>query len=37
MFDGDIVKDPSGKPYTIVHQYDRVPFLKEKIEQKYGV
>jgi hypothetical protein len=37
MFDDGIVKDPSGKPYTIVHQYDRVPFLKEKIEQKYGV
>lgn len=37
IFEDGIVKTPDGNPYTIVHQYDRVPFLKEKIEQKYGV
>lgn len=37
IFEDGIVKTPDGNPYTIVHQYDRVPFLKEKIEQIYGV
>lgn len=30
-----IVKTSTGNEYYIVHQYDRVPGLKEKIEEKY--
>jgi hypothetical protein len=36
IIDGDIVKTPNGMPYCIVHQYDRVPSLKEKIYSKFG-
>jgi hypothetical protein len=31
-----IVRTASDKVYTIVHQYDRVPHLKTKIENLYG-
>lgn len=31
-----IVTTAGGKPFTIVHQYDRVPELKVKIEELYG-
>lgn len=33
--DGLVINN-GGQPYHIVHQYDRVPFLKEKIEAIYG-
>lgn len=36
VIEDGIVKTPEGSPYTIVHQYDRIPFLKEKIEEIYG-
>jgi hypothetical protein len=31
-----IVKDLEKRPYPIVHQYDRIPDLKMKIQQIYG-
>jgi len=31
-----VVKTPGGMPYAVVHQWDRVPSLKEKIEKRYG-
>jgi len=31
-----VVKTPGRTPYAIVHQWDRVPSLKEKIEKRYG-
>lgn len=34
--DDGTVTTPGGMPYPIVHQWDRVPSLKEKIENKYG-
>jgi hypothetical protein len=30
------VKTPNGIEYVIVHQYDRIPALKEKVEKKYN-
>ena len=32
---GDIVKTSTGLPFCIVHQYDRVPSLKQKIDKRY--
>jgi hypothetical protein len=34
-FEGDVLK-LNGTPYPIVHQYDRVPFLKKFVQEKYG-
>lgn len=34
IVDGDIV--PVKVPFTIVHQWDRVPAIKEIVERKYG-
>lgn len=34
-FDEGLVKY-KGLPYAIVHQYDRVPFLKKFVQEKYG-
>jgi hypothetical protein len=34
--DDGIVKRPHGVLFSVVHQYDRVPGLKEKIQKKYG-
>ena len=34
--DNDTVTTSTGNSYYIVHQYDRVPDLKDKIEAKYG-
>lgn len=31
-----VVADPNNKPFTIVHQYDRIPELKKKIEALYA-
>lgn len=36
LFENGVVKNQKGEVYTIVHQYDRVPELKTKIEQLYG-
>lgn len=33
--DGDLVTNAFDEPYLIVHQYDRIPGLKEKIQEKY--
>lgn len=33
---GDEVQNRQNDPYYIVHQYDRVPGLREKIYQKFG-
>jgi len=33
--DGDIVKTNEGIPFTLVHQYDRIPEWKEILENKY--
>jgi len=35
-FDGDYVYTSKGEKYVMVHQYNRVPDWKEKIERKYG-
>jgi len=35
-FDGEFVYTPTGKKYVMVHQYNRVPAWKTKIEAKYG-
>jgi hypothetical protein len=34
--DDGLVKNISGQEYVIVHQYDRIPDLKQKIQKKYG-
>jgi len=34
--EGDVVVTSQGEPFTIVHQYDRVPEWKNLIEAKYG-
>ena len=34
-FEDGLVKY-QGKPYSIVHQYDRVPVLKKFVQEKYG-
>jgi len=38
MFDEDrgLVVTPIGAPYSIVHQWDRVPEIKEAFERKYS-
>lgn len=36
-FDGTNVVTSTGEPYHIVHQYNRVPALKEHFERKYNV
>jgi hypothetical protein len=36
VFDGDVVRTPDGRPYCLVHQYDRVPGWKEHFEQKFA-
>lgn len=36
IIEDGIVKTKAGEPFFIVHQYDRVDGLKEKIEQIYG-
>ena len=33
--DGDIVKTSIGIPFTLVHQYDRIPEWKSVLEAKY--
>tara|TARA_Y100000592_G_C5474909_1_gene321710 strand:- start:2708 stop:3547 length:840 start_codon:yes stop_codon:yes gene_type:complete len=35
MMEGGIVKTSKGKPFTIVHQYDRVPAWRHLIQMKY--
>jgi hypothetical protein len=35
VFEDGIVKTSKGKPYYIVHQYDRVPEWKTFVEEKY--
>jgi len=34
-FDGEYVYTSTGEKYTLVHQYNRIPEWKEKIEKKY--
>ena len=34
--EGDNVLNEQGKPFYVVHQWDRVPAIKEIIEKKYG-
>ena len=34
--EGDMVVTSEGEPFTIVHQYDRVPEWKKIVEAKYG-
>ena len=36
IIDNDVVRNKEGQIITIVHQYDRIPALKEKIYKKYG-
>jgi hypothetical protein len=36
IIEDGVVKTLAGEPYFVVHQYDRVNGLKEKIEQIYG-
>ena len=36
VIEDGIVKSINGESYAIVHQYDRVPSLKEQIEKLYG-
>ncbi len=36
-FNGEYVVNSRGAPYTIVHQYNRVPELKEYFERNYNV
>jgi len=33
--DGDIVKTSTGIPFTLIHQYDRIPEWKSVLEAKY--
>lgn len=35
-FDGEYVYTSGGKKFVLVHQYNRVPTWKEKLERKYG-
>lgn len=37
IFEDGLVKTGEGKPYYIVHQYDRDPKLKKFFDDKYGV
>jgi len=36
IFEDGIVKTCDGKPFVIVHQYDRVPEWKKYVSEKYG-
>lgn len=36
VFDGEYVYTSKGEKYVMVHQYNRVPDWKDKIERKYG-
>lgn len=36
IFDGHRVYTPHGDNYAIIHQWDRIPALKEEIEKTYG-
>jgi hypothetical protein len=36
LFEDGIVKTCDGKPFVIVHQYDRVPEWKKYVSEKYG-
>jgi len=36
LFDGDVVYTRAGKPFCIVHQYDRIPHWKTCLEKKFG-
>ena len=36
VFNGDTVLTPSGKPFALVHQYDRVPAWRDALLKKYG-
>lgn len=36
IFDGELVKTSKGIPYCIVHQYNRVPNWKNRLEEIYG-
>lgn len=36
VFDGHTVLTPSGEPFTLVHQYDRVPAWREALLKKYS-
>lgn len=36
VIDGDTVKTSDGKPFAIVHQYDRIPELAAAFARKYG-
>lgn len=35
-FENGIVKTNEGKPFVVVHQYDRIPSLKAEIQKIYG-
>ena len=34
--DNGLVYNDKKQPFVVVHQYDRIPFLKQRIEQLYG-
>ena len=36
IIDGDTVRNKDGQVFTVVHQWDRVPKLKDAIMKKYG-
>ena len=36
VFEDGLLKDVNGHVFPIVHQYDRVPFLKKFVQEKYG-
>ena len=36
VYNDDVVTTSTGEEFYIVHQYDRVPGLREKIERKFG-
>lgn len=36
LFDGDVVYTRDGKPFCIVHQYDRIPHWKLRLEKQFG-
>ncbi len=36
LFDGDVVHNRAGRPFCIVHQYDRIQRWKSRLEQKFG-
>jgi hypothetical protein len=35
ILDGDIVKTSKGIPFTLVHQYDRIPEWNRILTEKY--